>query len=145
MKKAPPFGAILGERTLVPADGGRGKLVVSLGMPRPTPGYDDWGCPFRLKGLGVNQVEYAYGIDALQALTNALAGIRYRLDRLERPVTLDGCLPPETGFSRFIPIGLGPFSRKLERMVDLETARWGRSLERRYKRKQRKRAAALKR
>lgn len=132
MKKATPFGTILGQRTLVPADGGRGTLVVSLGIPRPTPGHDDWGCPFRLKGLGIDRVEYAYGIDSLQALTNALQGIRYVLDRLERPVTLDGASPPETAFARFIPIGLGTLTGRLEKMVDREIVRSVKVLKRRH-------------
>ena len=132
MNRPSPFGTILGERTLVPADGGRGRLVVSLGIPRPTPGHDDWGCPFRIKGLGIDRVEYAYGIDSLQALTNAFEGIRYVLDRLERPVTLEGASPPETAFSRFIPLGLGPLTRRLEKMVDREIVRSVKALKRRH-------------
>jgi hypothetical protein len=120
-------------------------------------GYPDWECPFRLRGLGVNQVQLGYGVDGIQAVTNALEGIRYALDRLETPLVLPfgtaaswkatparwkkGHLEFGTGFHRFIPIGFGAFTRRLERLVDREVAAFGRALKRRHElREKRKRA-----
>ena len=143
-----PFGAVLGERVLVPRDGSKGKLTVSLGTPRRMKDDPDWECPFRLRGLGVNQVRLGCGVDGIQAVTNALAGIRYALDQLQTPLVLDtgtaanwratparwkkAHLDFGTGFHRFIPIGLGAFSRRLERLVDREEAALFRRLKRRH-------------
>ena len=143
-----PFGAVLGERVLVPRDGSKGRLTVSLGTPRPMKDHPDWECPFRLRGLGINQVQLGYGVDGIQAVTNALQGIRYALDRLETRLVLDigttaqwkatparwkkAHLEFGTGFHRFIPIGLGAFSGRLERLVDREMADFLKVLKRRH-------------
>jgi hypothetical protein len=94
----------------------------------------DWECPFRIKGPDVARFEFGYGVDALQALTTALEGIRAVLDEIGRPLAWSGVLPDHSGFQRMIPIGAGPnFSARLERLVDRELSRHVRQLERRNK------------
>ena len=139
------IGTILAEREL--AEQVSGKVVrVSLGAPRPRAD-GDFECPFRIHGAGMSRVEFGYGIDSMQALSDALQGIRVRLD--ESSLALGWKFGPgrqdiwhdETGFARSIPIVLGAaLSRRLERLffreIRLETQR----LERRAKRKSKQKA-----
>lgn len=127
------LGTILAERRL--ADQASGKIVrVSLGAPRPGTDGADWECPFRIHGAGISRLESGHGIDAMQALANALEGIRVLLD--ESGLALGWWFGPgrddvwhgETGFARSIPIALGPrVSKRMERLffreIRLETAR----------------------
>ena len=130
------IGNVIGERRLVFRDAPRKKLVVILGKPRRMKGHEDWECPFRIKGPGVAVLEFGYGVDALQALTTALEGIRVMLDEIGKPLAWSGVLPDHTGFQRLIPITAGPdISARLERLVDRELNRHVHRLER----KQRKR------
>lgn len=82
-----PFGQIIGELALNRV-GTNGKAVtVVLGIPRRMTG-GDWKCPFRITG---HRVHYGYGVDAIQALTTALEGIRVRLEASGQELTwLDG-------------------------------------------------------
>ena len=130
------LGNVIGERRLEFRDAPRKKLVVTLGKPRRTKGHQDWECPFRIKGAGVACLEFGHGVDALQALTSALEGIRVVLDEIGRPLAWSGVLPDHTGFPRPIPIGAGPeMAARLERLVDRELNRHVRQLERRRKKR----------
>ena len=109
------IGTILAEREL--AEQVSGKVVrVSLGVPRPGTDDADWECPFRISGAGISRVEFGRGIDSMQALTTALDFIRVLLD--ESGLALgwkmgagrDDIWHGETGFTRSIPIALGPRS-----------------------------------
>ena len=128
------MGNVIGERRLVFRDAPGKKLVVTLGKPRRKKGRQDWECPFRVKGPGVARLEFGYGVDALQALTTALEGIRAVLDEIGRPLAWSGVLPDHTGFQRMIPIAAGPeVSARLERLVDRQLSRHVSQLERRHK------------
>src|SRR5215475_13152552 len=117
--RKPLFGEVIGERRLVERDNGRKSVIVTLGKPRKVSGQNDWECPFRVKGAGINRVEYGYGVDALQALTTALEGIRVILDEIETPLAWSGVLPDHTGFQRMIPIAIGAqMAARLERLVN---------------------------
>jgi len=132
----PKIGNIIGVRRLVFRDAPRKTLVVTLGKPRRMKGHQDWECPFRIKGAGVARLEFGYGVDALQALTTALEGIRWMLDEIGKPLAWGGVLPDHTGFQRIIPIAAGPeISARLERLVDRELNRHVRQLERRHKKR----------
>jgi hypothetical protein len=138
MVTQPKIGNVIGERRLVFRDAPRKKLVVTLGKPRRMKGREDWECPFRIRGLGATRLEFGYGVDALQALTTALEGIRALLDEIGKPIAWSGVLPDHTGFQRMIPIGAGTdISARLDRLVDRELKRHVRQMERRQ-RKQRK-------
>jgi len=137
------FGPVIAERRLHPRGAPRRSVVVALGRPRKTKGSDDWDweCPFRIAGAGIRQVEYGRGIDAFQALTMALEGVRYFLDRLDPPLVWGGVLDDDSGFQRVIPLRpeRGRTAR-LERMVDRELLARMRKLERRHRAAQRRRA-----
>ena len=132
----PRLGNVIGERRLVFRDAPGKKLVVTLGKPRRMKGHPDWECPFRIKGFRVARLEFGYGVDALQALTTALEGIRSILDEIGKPLAWSGVFADHTGFQRMIPIAAGPeLSMRLERLVDRELNRHVRQLERRQRRK----------
>ena len=123
------IGPVLAERRLVVQQSGE-VVRVSLGAPRRGTDGADWACPFRIHGAGVSRVEFGYGEDSMQALTTALDGIRALLD--ESGLALGWKLGPgrqdvwdgETGFTRSIPIALGPTIRqRLERLVDVQLQR----------------------
>ena len=97
------IGAVIAERSLQRRDSPRRTVVVSLGKPRRTKGTQDWECPFQIRGSGMRRVEYGRGIDAFQALTMALEGIRYFLDRSRMPLAWTG-VRDDTGFQRLIPL-----------------------------------------
>ena len=131
----PKVGDVIGERRLVFRDTPRKKLIVTLGKPRRMKGRRDWECPFRIKGLEVARLEFGYGVDALQALTTALEGIRSTLDEIGKPLAWSGVLADHTGFQRMIPIAAGAeISARLERLIDRELNRHVRQLERRQRR-----------
>ena len=137
-----PFGAVIAERRLKPPGASGRFVVVSLGTPRKTSDDRNWECPFRISGAGVRRVAYGYGIDAFQALTLALEGIRHVLDRLETPLVWDGVFDDHSGFHRIVPWIPGPRrgdrmsirkgTMRLERMVDHEVRQWAQDMKRRY-------------
>jgi len=128
----PKGGSVIGVRRLLYRDAPEKKVVVTLGKPRRSKGREEWECPFRIKGPGVARLEFGYGVDALQALTTALEGIRATLDELGKPLAWSGVLSDHTGFQRMIPIAAGPgIAARLERLVDRELSRHVRQLKRR--------------
>jgi len=136
----PKIGTVIGERRLEFRNAPRKKLVVTLGKPRRTKDRQDWECPFRIKGADMTRLEFGYGVDALQALTSALEGIRVVLDEIGSPLAWSGVLPDHTGFPRPIPIGAGPeLTARLERLVDREINRHVRQLERSQQQRRHKR------
>lgn len=132
-----PFGEVIAQRRLNPVDAPRRPVVVSLGKPREAKGADHWECPFRISGSGIRQVEYGRGVDAFQALTMALEGIRYFLDRLDTPLVWGDVFDDHSGFQRIIPLlpepgGIARGIRRMERVVDEETRRWAMEAKRRH-------------
>lgn len=127
------FGPVIAERRLHPRDAPRRTVVVSLGKPRKTKGHDDWECPFRIAGAGIRRLEHGYGIDAFQALMNALEGIRHYLDTSGMRLAWTGFFDDQTGFQRFIPMLPDVrVTRRMERLVEREGVRWGKAMKQRY-------------
>ena len=127
------LGTVIAERRLHVRGSPRRTVLVSLGRPRPTKGHDDWNCPFRIAGAGIRVVDSGLGVDAFQALSMALEGIRYHLDRSRTPLVLDDMFD-DPCFNRVIPLLPDPAeTRRIERLVDREVRRWTRMLEERYK------------
>ena len=127
------FGPVIGVRGLSRA--GSRKVTVSLGKPRRMKSGKDWECPFRIGGLGTRGIQYGYGVDAIQALTSALEGIRVTLERSGKRLSWIGGNPGDPGFERPVPSALGlKFSQRLNRMIDREVAQFVRVQERRHAR-----------
>jgi hypothetical protein len=92
-------------------------LEIQLGMPEQRKD-GSWRCTFRVAGLNQGKTAYAGGIDALQALVNALDGIATQLRESGRSLTwMEG----EPGIRRQIPIFLGPeFAERIESFIAAE-------------------------
>lgn len=93
------------------------KVRVSLGEPYQVA--DAWQCTVRLEVDGETDVldGHAHGVDAFQALQNGFERIYVDLKALGRPVSW--LTLGDTGFARFMPLGLGvEFRRKVEALVD---------------------------
>jgi hypothetical protein len=136
------FGPVIATRRLTTA-GVRPKTVtVTLGKPRLPKGERDWECPFRISGGGIRVLEHAYGVDSMQAVANALQGIRFYLDESGKSFEWLR-MPLETGFQRFIPwYGDTRFTRKLEKLVDSEVKREGVRLRRRHQERQKRKKSS---
>jgi hypothetical protein len=147
-----PPREVIAERRLTPRGASRPSVVVSLGTPRTTDGSDHWECPFSIVGAGMRRAERGVGVDAFQALTLALEGIRRVLDRLDTPLVWDGVIDDHSGFQRAIPwsperrrghrLSIRKGTNRLERMVDREVRRWVYDMKRRYLDAKRRKTAA---
>jgi hypothetical protein len=67
------------ELVMSATDGTTGSVFVEIGVPFPSG--RDWVCPWRIRGLGDDQVRGMFGVDSLQALPRGLNV--HRLDERE--------------------------------------------------------------
>jgi uncharacterized protein DUF6968 len=67
-------------------DGASTPVFVRFGRPEPdpTPG-GDWQCPFQIVGIGEDAVQFAFGVDAVQALQLAFVAVGARLFAAQDP------------------------------------------------------------
>lgn len=121
---------IIAERQLV-VEGEPGKSVVlTIGKPCPDP-RGDWVCPVEVQGVGESQQLNGYGVDAVQALMNALEAARYILDQSGLTLTWPGGEPGDAGIPRLIPASFGlVFARKIEAYIDREVEDFAKAAER---------------
>jgi hypothetical protein len=76
---ADPLGPLLANRLLDAAhpDGSVTSVSIQVGLPSPHPDHvGDWTCPCRIQGLGASDVWTLYGVDSLQAVSQALELLR---------------------------------------------------------------------
>jgi hypothetical protein len=78
-----PLGKIIARRTLQQVRPRR-TLTLEIGEPFEQPrtplGQQNWGCPFRIKGLDGGRVRTATGIDSAQALELVFQAVRVRME-----------------------------------------------------------------
>ena len=130
------FGPMIGQRKLRTPRTAPKTVTVSLGQPRLPKGKTDWECPFRISGGGIRGNESGYGVDAIQALQNALGSIRSVLDQSSQSFEWLG-LPLDVAFPRSIPsYGDERLTKRLEKLMDRELERNVTRLRRRHQRKQ---------
>lgn len=72
-----PLGSVIAQRSVTYERNGKAYEVhVHVGAPMKRvsvdAGTEDWYCPFRISGIGVDGVHAAFGIDSVQALHLAL-------------------------------------------------------------------------
>ena len=106
------------------------EVVVSIGAPRLHP-RGDWECRFAIEGRGDDTIQSGGGVDALQALLNAVEGIRQVLDQTGNQFSW----PPNGsendafgigfGIPRQIPLGYGKrFNERVSLVIEREAARF---------------------
>lgn len=123
-------------RQLETMDGDRSVVTVTLGIPQTAEG--KWGCPLAIEGLGSPISHKVPGIDAMQALINALAVARKTLVDSGRSFKYAGI--PGVGIPRILLDTFGDgFIEHLTAMVDAEEDRHRAELKTRA---ERQRAAA---
>jgi hypothetical protein len=101
-------------------DGRAFRIEASVGEPvEVTRG--EWRCAYRIADAGRESVQYAHGVDSIQALILALEGIRVGIAAIGGEFSWEGGEPGDPGFPRFVPQFYGPaFARKLEAIIDSE-------------------------
>lgn len=120
--------------------GSSSAVTVSIGQPRRTPGTPDWECPFRISGGGLRVNDHGYGVDAMQALINAVLGLRLTLESTGKSFSWLGA-DYILGFPRVIPCwGDMAWTRGVERLVDREVLRYVRELKRKHQIRSRQKA-----
>ena len=77
------LGRIIASRVLHEENARDDQITVVVGAPRRVEA-DHWLCPYRIEGILESNIEYSYGVDALEALLSALAGAKYFLDQTKR-------------------------------------------------------------
>lgn len=77
-------GTVVASRTLTILGDDKKEIMVLIGMPKPYLDTSDYYCPFQIKGVGSEAVEYAVGIDSAQALLLAFKRIPVLLLLLNR-------------------------------------------------------------
>lgn len=92
------LGNVIGQRTLQWANR-EGAVRVEIGEPAARLERGDFVCPYRIVGIGDDQVLGAYGVDSIQALWIAFMFIGSRLARfpelrLDDATDLGFPLPP---------------------------------------------------
>jgi hypothetical protein len=110
---------VIAERVLS-VDGEPGRIV-AVTIYAPEPDRDtgaDWRCEFRAQGV-LDARDTAHGVDALQALLNAIQGVRKALDDSGLSLTWAGGEPGDHGVPRIVPMFLGrAFARDIEDEID---------------------------
>jgi len=84
--KLESLGETIATRTLslLCDDGPPSEVLALLGKPTQTPGYDDFYCPYQIKGVGTEKVRYSCGIDTFQALQLAIRSLGVELEVLNK-------------------------------------------------------------
>jgi hypothetical protein len=74
-----------------------------------------------IQGIPESGIQFARGVDAIQALQLAMTTARQALDVTGLPLVWSGMEPGETGFPVVVPYTFGLFfSRKMERYIESE-------------------------
>lgn len=95
-------------------------LKAQIGAPESL-GDNKWRCCLRIEGLGDSKLHYAHGVDAFQALMNALESIARLIRESKRQLTWLGGEPGDSGFRRNVPTHLGPeFASSIESFIERE-------------------------
>lgn len=116
-------------RPLTSDDPAQPQAEVRLGVPEFVATYE-WRCAYQVDlGPGKDAVRHAYGVDAFQALTLALVGIRVHLETSGFTFTYEGGEPGDHGLPSFIPQFYGlEFAQRMEQLVTEETEKYATQL-----------------
>jgi hypothetical protein len=118
------------------------EVVLTIGKPRKDPRFTNtWRCAVQIDGIPNQKHRRGYGVDAVQALQDAMVCARRELDASGLRLTwLDG-EPGALGLPFSVPIGWGlDFQRRLERYIQRESRKLARAVTAAGKAKERRRA-----
>jgi hypothetical protein len=132
-------------RYTVAGEPGR-EIVLTIGKPRPDPRPGgDWMCSVLIEGIPKERRLRAHGVDAVQALQDAMACARHELDASGLPVVWLDNEPGDMGLPLSIPGCWGlEFERKLERYVNRQVKRMNDAVTAFLEMKERQRQRSLK-
>lgn len=94
------------------------RIVAEIFTPRQV-GALEWACRYVIRGLRGRHDRVAYGIDSLQALFQAMQGVRYYLQRSEQRISFLGRVG-DLGIHRALAGFDVTSTRYLERVVERE-------------------------
>jgi hypothetical protein len=116
--------------------------VIRIGKPRKV-SETEWECPFHISNAGMPGVAFGHGIDALQALVQAIDGCRVFLERSGTTFRWEGGENGDTGVPRFVPAMFGAeFANHVGRMIDKEVENFARLAAGRHDGRRRSRGSA---
>ncbi len=95
--------------------------IITLTIDQPKEEVDsDWVCHFHIEGVDKEPMHYsAYGLDALQALLNALEGVRMTLRSFNLSMTWEGGNEGDIGIPRLVPMILtGSYINDIDGYID---------------------------
>src|SRR4051812_35393298 len=117
------------------------EVVLTLGKPRRSPG--GWACSFLIEGIPKERRRRGRGVDAVQALQDAMIYARRELDASGLPLTwLDEGEPGDLGLPLFAPIGYGVyFQHRIERYIERQVREMATALTAILQERARRRAA----
>jgi hypothetical protein len=116
-----PTQTPIAERLLT-TDGRAVTIAIYAPEPDPASPHGDWRCEFRLTGA-LDADAYGHGLDSLQALGNAIQGVRMYLDDSGLSLTWDGLEPGDHGVPRIVPQFFGrAFAKDIEDEIERRIA-----------------------
>lgn len=74
------LGVVVAERTLTLVGRPSARVLIVVGKPRKDRRSGDAFCPYRIEGVGDEQLQQAGGIDSVQALQSAMQAVRAQLE-----------------------------------------------------------------
>jgi len=114
---------VIARRTLVRC-GDRETVQITVFSPTQSDrANQDWECAFEVTGAVCVERQMARGVDSLQALIEAIRGIRHVLREHSSGLTWLSGTAGDTGIPTVLPYDDPDFSELLEGLVDLEIQR----------------------
>lgn len=114
------LGRIIASRVLTEENARNSKITITVGAPRRVEA-DHWLCPFLIEGIVESGIHYGYGVDALQSLLVAVAGIRWHLEQTGRCFIWLG---DDHGIPQQVPTAYGrTFAQRVEKAIERESKR----------------------
>lgn len=99
------------------------RLTVFAPIQNPGDPNGDWVCEFEITGLGERVQSRAFGVDSMQALVEAVRGLRKGLEPFTSDLTWLSGRPGDTGVPYIVPYDDPDFTAVIVGTVQVESAR----------------------
>ena len=113
---------VIAVRTLTRCSDGT-EVTITLRQPVQDAEGSDWSCAFEVSTAEGSKEHRGRGVDSLQALVEALRGIKYVLDQGHTDLTWLSGKPKDTGMPQLLPYDDPDFAELLRLLVDAEMQR----------------------